>query len=97
MFRYYIRSLAGFNEDLVCQVIPDYKGHHIMKMFKQHSWANRPGLILSEVNQCLYPLGHVVNFGLSYKLQRTLENFDPTRVGIPSLEEVKGNPKIFSS
>ena len=97
MFRYYIRSLAGFNEDPVCQVIPDYKAHHIMKMYEQLSWAKRPGLILSEINQCLYPLGHVVNFGLSYKLQRTLENFDPTRGRIPSLEEVKENPKIFSS
>ena len=71
MFSYYIRSLAGFNEDPMCQVIPDYKDHPILKKFEQLSWASRPGLNLSEVNQCLYPLGNVINFGVSYKTSTT--------------------------
>lgn len=89
MFSYYLRSLAGKNEDPLCQVIPNYQDHYIMKMFDQLQWAARPGLNLTEVNQCLYPLGHVINFGVSYTLQRKLENFNPLLGRKPTLVDLK--------
>ena len=89
MFSYYIRSIAGYSEDAICQVIADYRDHPILKMFDQLQWSLRPGLNLSEVNQCLYPLGHVVNFGVSYKLQRQLENFSPKYGRIPTLKDIQ--------
>jgi hypothetical protein len=89
MFRYYFRSLNGLNPNPECEQLPDLRDHWLMNGFENLDYLKDRKMNLKDVRDSLYPLGSLIHFGVSYELNRKMENFHPELQRKPTLEDVR--------